>query len=801
MIFAEGDIFMRKILAVILLSSSQMLFALTVDHSWRVVLHDRANASLRYAANVLSKQLERSMGKKIGIINENKWDGKSPAIFLGWSKSRKNLAFDGSRKYAEEEWHIRRAGSNVIQIAGSPVRGTLYGTFEFLERFAGYRAYTVDFEYIDRKKCLTVPDELDISGRPFFRYRDSTSGIYSFNPFWVHNRSFVAPSPASGWYTIFGSPRGFDTFYHYSLDFTKDEHFAMMPDGRRPRAVNGHGPGQICMSHPEVREIISKKMLGYIRSDRQKINKNRPRTGYPLFYALSVNDNNDFCCCSRCAELEKKYGAKSGAYVELLNHVAEKVTKVYPDVYIHANAYQDTLIPPRGIKAHDRVVISFAMLGKEFLTGIRETLFSLEHPANKKLYDIVSGWSAVSKNLSIWSYGRIFCENVPVPYTKVRAHADDIRLFARKVFLGAFNESEICEGTGVCLPGFSDLMHYLHMRMMIDPFQDTEALIADFMKKCYGPAAPFMEQLLAHIENALLKTDAPVCAAAYKKRKYITREFILKGDSLLTAAEKAAAGSPACLARVKQERIAFDSAMLNIDLGLLKDQGGTFDRNTVAKRWLENTDAAVKKYFFKRYYRKKFEQKALFAKNRMLYRAMLNPVKVPEFLKKADVVYDFLPPDFTTQRSGIELRADKDASGGQALYLTDPDHSKVFEMGLIDRSGRKKVLEKKTFPTPPADEKFHWCKFSGIKFVPHLRFWSHWSWKLNPVEFEKLYDYRDPERVYDVYISFKLQGPSYVKGSSKPDACAIDRVIITAHDPAVKVNYPGEKSGKNYFFR
>ena len=37
--------------------------------------------------------------------------------------------------------------------------------------------------------------------------------------------------------------------------------------------------------------------------------------------------------------------------------------------------------------------------------------------------------------------------------------------------------------------------------------------------------------------------------------------------------------------------------MLNIDLGLLKDQGGIFDRNTVAKRWLENTDAAVKKYF------------------------------------------------------------------------------------------------------------------------------------------------------------------------------------------------------------
>ena len=92
---------MRKILAVILLSSSQMLFALTVDHSWRVVLHDRANASLRYAANVLSKQLERSLGKKIGIINENKWDGKSPAIFLGWSKSRKNLGFDGSRKYQD----------------------------------------------------------------------------------------------------------------------------------------------------------------------------------------------------------------------------------------------------------------------------------------------------------------------------------------------------------------------------------------------------------------------------------------------------------------------------------------------------------------------------------------------------------------------------------------------------------------------------------------------------------------------------------------------------------------------------
>ena len=791
---------MRNIcFGILLFFAGLLLQAAEVVPGWSVVLRDGANENERYAGKVLSAQLERSLGKKIPLLEEKQWDGKSPAVFLGWSNARPALKDDAGRGRKDEEWLIREAGKDLIQISGSAVRGTLYGTFEFLERFAGYRVYSVNFEYIDRKKTISVPENLSLTGRPFFRYRDSSQGLYSYKPFWVHHRSFTAPGPVTGWYNIFGLPRRYDTFYDYSLDFTKDEHFALMPDGKRPRATGCHGPGQICMSHPEVREIVAKKMIRYIEADRKEIDRTRPGTGYPFVYVLSVNDNNHFCCCARCKALEAKYQAKSGAYVELLNHVAEKVTKVYPDVYILANAYQSMLPPPQGIKAHDHVVIQFAMLGKEFLTGIRETLLPLEHPANKNLYEIFLGWKKVAGRFAIWSYGRIFCENVPVPYTKVRAHAKDIRLFAENDFIGAYQEGEIWEGANVCLPSFSDLMHYLHMRMLIDPKQDVEALIADFMEKNYGRAAKIMDRLLRHIEDSQAKTDAPICGVPYKKRKYLTPEFILQGLALLDEAEKAAAGQPACLARIRQERIAFDSAMLNIDLGLLKDQGGPFDRKTIAKRWLDNTNAAVSKYFFDKYYRKQIERKKLYARNEFLYRSMLEPVKLPEFLRKANIVYDFTSRDFTTQRAKVELRPDPDAAVGQALYCKEV-HNRVFEMGLIDRIGRKKVLERKMFPAPPADEKFHWCKFSCIKLTPNLRFWSHWSWALTPVEFERLYDYRDPDRVYDVYVSFKLQGPAYVKGSVKPDACAIDRIILTEPDPGIVVTYPGEESRRNYFF-
>ena len=41
-----------------------------------------------------------------------------------------------------------------------------------------------------------------------------------------------------------------------------------------------------------------------------------------------------------------------------------------------------------------------------------------------------------------------------------------------------------------------------------------------------------------------------------------------------------------------------------------------------------------------------------------------------------------------------------------------------------------------------------------------------------------MFDSGNPDKEYDIYMSIKLEGPSYVPGSKKEDAIYMDRVIF-----------------------
>ena len=43
---------------------------------------------------------------------------------------------------------------------------------------------------------------------------------------------------------------------------------------------------------------------------------------------------------------------------------------------------------------------------------------------------------------------------------------------------------------------------------------------------------------------------------------------------------------------------------------------------------------------------------------------------------------------------------------------------------------------------------------------------------------DEAYRATSPNASYDVYISIKVQGPSYVPGSTREDAFLVDRVIV-----------------------
>lgn len=82
----------------------------------------------------------------------------------------------------------------------------------------------------------------------------------------------------------------------------------------------------------------------------------------------------------------------------------------------------------------------------------------------------------------------------------------------------------------------------------------------------------------------------------------------------------------------------------------------------------------------------------------------------------------------------------------------------------------------------PQDEKYHWYIIGPITITKESVLILHYTWL---AQYTLSGAFANPEiygnRVY-IAVSLKVQGPSFVKGSKKPDLYAIDRVVVTRAD-------------------
>ena len=94
---------------------------------------------------------------------------------------------------------------------------------------------------------------------------------------------------------------------------------------------------------------------------------------------------------------------------------------------------------------------------------------------------------------------------------------------------------------------------------------------------------------------------------------------------------------------------------------------------------------------------------------------------------------------------------------------------------------RKRDLIKYTFKPGmiPQDEKYHLHKIGTLKkgHSGKLAGWIHWTWGMQ-FPTGKL----DKNKQYDVYVSLKITGPAYVRGSSSPSAVMCDKVVFAERD-------------------
>ena len=749
-----------------------------------IIVPEKAPSSTLYAAEELKGILSRSLKRPIRICRESeKVTGRK--IYVGNTLAARRAGVDSSES-ADEESLIRKENENIF-ICGRTPRGTLYGVYEFLERFVSVCHLDYRTTIIPKFKELPLPGKIDLRIKPSFSRR----GIFVLNAsargkeFFQQNLKFRSRMRENVFWqekipqkekerlgidTVFGSPAPLNTLYYYIREWPEtgiENALSLDKSGKRLRPVGFYGPGHVCFSDAAARRRFSEQLKNYIARDR----KNNPKS-FPAFYNISINDTaKGYCVCEGCAALTKKYGAHSGAMLDFVNHIAEEAAKVYPDVKIQTSAYLFTEEPPAGIKPLKNVFVRVSPIDT-LLGGRTKTMLPMTHDSNKEVRKMIQKWSSLG-TIHVWNYwvnfGRYYAN---AGIVNVPAICQNLRFYKEHGADYIFSECEFPDTSS-----FHPLRVYMGYQMQRDVFQDSGTLLNKFFSGYYGPAAKPMRKLYDHI---LLrqKEHANLSVRGVEQLTYLDKDFFRTAERLLAEAEKLVRSDKNLLLHIAFERVPLDCARLALR-DTWSSEKNLPPRQRVLARLTENWPRSI------RYWTgaEKIDQSvktrlAEFSELKFGAKyplpAGINGRRVIEITSEK---FRILPE---LVKYGLSLADDKDSCTGKALKLgrhpLKNAHTRRFECGIRSRFLKKDLLK---FNKPvKKDEKYHFYHLGRFTVTPQTLLWLHWTWSMQH-DLSSVYR-QGNDNTYDIYVSLKFCGPAYSPGSKQENAFFMDRILLVA---------------------
>ena len=755
----------------VILSAAEFFIDKTKQSVVKIAVNanDRIDAE-KHAASILGKYLNRIYGVTCRIVSEKEItpDDKN-VIYVGWTQTARNNEILCSDLYREE--YIIQTGKDFLILTGGRTRGTLYAVQEFLERFGGRRFLAIDTEIIPSGKTLEL-EKTVLRKRPAITCRILVEDCrYSTDMMAANKANYYHVSGKDwGFWERFGSPQDCHTFHVYSkkIPIDKPDYFALdNASGKRRVPARQGMSAPLCMTNPEVRDLVWAQMRQYVIKDREKAKKN----GYPapMIYDLSLDDILAPCACRTCRELTRQEGAFTGPVLDFANDMAARGEKEFPGFKIKFLVYQLTLPPPRTMKPRDNVITQICVHDNEWLVNtFAEISHPISHPVNQKFYDIVKAWSSISKEIAFWDYWVYYTKPV-FPYIALDKYFEDIKFYQQHKAQSILIELEQDRNAS-----FFALKSYLALKLMDDPDRDRKELIDGFMEGYYGNAAPAMTTYLYDLDRCVQSEKLPMGPNHPRKYAYLNTDFFLRNSKLLDQAEKAVANSPLHLRHVKMERAVLDQAILSFWPKNLS--GMPLAKEDLLRRCEEN-----RKMMIQLYARQDQKEKQLrLLKNFIEGERIMAPL--PKEVK-GEYIYDFKYCNFPENKY-CRITVDADAVGGKAIrihseeekYSSRKFHSLPFRAGvynsLTKESGAALQLNE-----VPQDEKYHLYKMGTWKMINGNRIYLHWTWYFQLTPREAFMP--TPDYPYDIYVSLKFTGPSYVKNSKKEDGIFVDRIILS----------------------
>lgn len=382
-----------------------------------------------------------------------------------------------------------------LEIRATDGQAAAYAVFDLLEKYAGCRFYSSDYEVVPRDPNLTLELE-HYAFKPIMGYREVYYRDYFDSLFAEKNKMAGNPNRDKGeahqnwgfWCHSFG------TLLPRTLFDEHPEYFGEI-DGVRSR------DNQPCLSNPAVLEIMRENLASHIAE--------KPDA---LYWSVSQDDNANYCRCEKCAALDEKEGGPMGSILTFVN----KIAGYFPEKIISTLAYWYSRKPPKTVRPASNVHIMLCNIeanrGQPIETDER----------SRGSRDELLEWAKICGNVFLWDYCIQFA-NLVSPFPNLHVLAPNIRFFVQNNVRALFSQCNREIGGEFC-----ELRGYMLAKLMWDPNIDENEVMDDFLRGYYGKAAPHIAEYIKLIHNSLEESggrlgifDSPMSA----KESYLTPEL------------------------------------------------------------------------------------------------------------------------------------------------------------------------------------------------------------------------------------------------------------------------------------
>lgn len=472
-----------------------------------IVTSSKPTNIVKYAVQELNEHIRLSTGTTLPVATDEE-NINNPSIHIGLTRISKQLGISPDI-LPPDTWVIKKTGNRLIISGGdskndiNPVGkdlvplGTLFATYEFLERIVGVRWFWPgdDGRFVPEHKDIIV-NSIDLQGYPSYETRFVFYGI----------PEGITSDEAWKWWRRMrlggkdGNPIGMHSFTKWNEKYGKQhpEWFALQINGERlnepQQDINKNG--HLCYTNPEVIKAV-------IEEARNTFDKN-PSLKY---FAVMPGDSNSryYCQCKNCQALikpdeteDKKY---SFAIWSFVNKVAEEIRKTHPDRFITCCAYNGYRIPPDNVYFQPNVVVTFC---------VPSELRNPWNPEFKKNYvDEINAWNKRVQNLYVWDYWLYRWQpglyGAPAIYPHLLSEIyllENTRIKGRVI--------ELCnkDSSGALTKFWQDWMMdqinvYVGFKLLWNSNQNVDEILKEYYK-FFGPAESLIEKFYESMEKAFL---------------------------------------------------------------------------------------------------------------------------------------------------------------------------------------------------------------------------------------------------------------------------------------------------------